>query len=203
MKVPESKTPPGTCGTPTGVAIARGQSLLRAGTAGSLWRVRQGAFRLERPVGESLSVVHLALPGDLVGLEGLCAEPFACTVSALVASTATPEPVLGEAALAATLAEALLQQQRQSFDMALLRSGTAPVRLGHLLRLLAQAFGVQREALDRKALPALKDMAQIIDSTPETVCRELNRLLPMRNTKRAPQRHRDWPEARVSLASAC
>ena len=128
---------------------------------------------------------------------------FACTVSALVASTATPEPVLGEAALAATLAEALLQQQRQSFDMALLRSGTAPVRLGHLLRLLAQAFGVQREALDRKALPALKDMAQIIDSTPETVCRELNRLLPMRNTKRAPQRHCDWPEARVSLASAC
>ena len=111
MKVPESKTPPVTRGTPTGVAIARGQSLLRAGTAGSLWRVRQGAFRLERPVGESLSVVHLALPGDLVGLEGLCAEPFACTVSALVASTATPEPVLGEAALAATLAEALLQQR--------------------------------------------------------------------------------------------
>ena len=182
MKVPESKTPPRALGTPTGVAIARGQSLLRAGTAGSLWRVRQGAFRLERPVGESLSVVHLALPGDLVGLEGLCAEPFACTVSALVASTATPEPVLGEAALAATLAEALLQQQRQSFDMALLRSGTAPVRLGHLLRLLAQAFGakgLRLETLDK--LDAVLDKAFAV-AGPVVVDVRINRdemVLPM------------------------
>jgi CRP-like cAMP-binding protein len=167
-------------GTPTGVGIPRGQTLLQAGTAGTVWRVRQGAFRLERPAGDGQTVVHLALAGDLVGVETLCAEPYACAVTALVDSVATPEPMVGEAALTATLAAAVLQQQRQSLDMALMRSGTAPVRLGHLLRLLARAFGVPADGLERKALPALKDMAQIIDSTHETVCRELPRLLPAR-----------------------
>lgn len=203
MKHSDLKAVPATQGIPIGVALARGQVLLQAGTAGSVWRVRQGAFRLERAVGDGLSVVHLALPGDLVGLEGLCAEPFACTVTALVDSVATPEPVLGEAALTTTLAAALLQQQRQSLDMALMRSGTAPVRLGHLLQLLAHAFGVRHGALDRKALPALKDMAQIIDSTPETVCRELTRLLPPATRRKAPTRRPTWLDALVPLAPAC
>ncbi len=180
MKKIELKSVPARRGAPTGVAISRGQTLLQAGTAGTVWRVRQGAFRLERPAGDGQTVVHLALAGDLVGVEALCAEPYACTVTALVDSVATPEPMVGEAALTATLAAALLQQQRQSFDMAQMRSGTAPVRLGHLLRLLARAFGVPAGGLERKALPALKDMAQIIDSTHETVCRELPRLLPAR-----------------------
>lgn len=203
MKPSELKPVPAKQGTPVGVALARGQVLLQAGTAGSVWRVRQGAFRLERAVGDGLSVVHLALPGDLVGLEGLCAEPFACTVTALVDSVATPEPVLGEAALTTTLAAALLQQQRQSLDMALMRSGKAPVRLGHLLKLLAHAFGAGRGALDRKALPALKDMAQIIDATPETVCRELTRLLPPAARRKAPTRRPAWLDALVPLAPAC
>ena len=178
MKKIELKSVPAARGMSTGVRIPRGQTLLQIGTAGTVWRVLTGAFRLERLTGGGQTVVHLALAGDLVGVEALCAEPYACTVTALVDSVATPEPMVGEAALSATLAAALLQQQRQSLDMALMRSGTAPVRLGHLLCLLASGFGVPSGGLDRKALPALKDMAQIIDSTPETVCRELTRALP-------------------------
>jgi CRP-like cAMP-binding protein len=180
VKKNELKSVSAERGTPTGVGIPRGQTLLQVGTAGTVWRVRQGAFRLERPAGDGQTVVHLALAGDLIGVEALCAEPYACTVTALVDSVATPEPMVGEAALMATLAAAVLQHQRQSLDMALMRSGTAPVRLGHLLHLLARAFGVPAGGLERKALPALKDMAQIIDSTHETVCRELPRLLPAR-----------------------
>ena len=180
MKKIELKSVPAVSGMSTGVRIPRGHTLLQIGAAGTVWRVRTGAFRLERPTGDGQTVVHLALADDLVGLEALCAEPYACTVTALVDSVATPKPMVGEAALSATLAAALLQQQRQSLDMALMRSGTAPVRLGHLLCLLARGFGVPSGGLDRKALPALKDMAQIIDSTHETVCRELPRLLPAR-----------------------
>jgi CRP-like cAMP-binding protein len=180
VKKIELKSVPAVSGMSTGVRIPRGHTLLQIGAAGTVWRVRTGAFRLERPTGDGQTLVHLALAGDLVGVEALCAEPYACTVTALVDSVATPEPTVGEAALSATLAAALLQQQRQSLDMALMRSGTAPVRLGHLLGLLARGFGVPSGGLDRKALPALKDMAQIIDSTHETVCRELPRLLPAR-----------------------
>jgi hypothetical protein len=142
VKKIELKSVPAAYGMSTGVRIPRGQTLLQIGTAGTVWRVLTGAFRLERPTGGGQTVVHLALAGDLVGVEALCAEPYACTVTALVDSVATPEPTVGEAALSATLAAALLQQQRQSLDMALMRSGTAPVRLGHLLGLLARGFDV-------------------------------------------------------------
>ena len=189
--------------TPTGVRIARGQALLRAGTAGTVWRVRQGAFRLERLVGDGQTVVHLALAGDLVGVEALCAEPYTCTVTALVDSVATPEPVVGEAALTATLAAALLQQQRQSLDMALMRSGAAPVRLGHLLRLLARAFDAPLGGLERKALPALRDMAQIIDSTHETVCRELTRALPAQARQTPAPTGSTWLGAVTPFAPQC
>ena len=84
-----------------------------------------------------------------------------------------------------------------------MRSGAAPVRLGHLLKLLARAFGAGHGALDRKALPALKDMAQLIDATPETVCRELTRLLPRAARRKAPTRRHAWLDALVPLAPAC
>jgi CRP-like cAMP-binding protein len=184
----------------TGVRIPRGQTLLQIGTAGTVWRVLTGAFRLERPTGDGQTVVHLALAGDLVGVEALCAEPYACTVTALVDSVAAPEPMVGEAALTATLAAALLQQQRQSLDMALMRSGTAPVRLGHLLGLLTRAFDLPSGGLNRKALPALKDMAQIIDSTPETVCRELTRALPALARQTPPPAPSAWLGAVMPFA---
>jgi hypothetical protein len=76
------------------------------------------------------------------------------------------------------------------------------MRLGHLLALLARASGGTVDALDRKALPALKDMAQLIDATHETVCRELNRLLPARARPHAPATL-GWAGAAPSFALAC
>jgi CRP-like cAMP-binding protein len=186
-----------------GVRMARGQTLLRAGTLGTVWRVREGAFRLERPVREGQTVVHLALPGDLVGVEALCAAPYACTVTALSDSVVTPEALVGEAGLLATLSAVLLQQQRQSFDMARMRSGTVPMRLAHLLQLLARHAGGTAGDLERKALPSLKDMAQMIDATHETVCRELNRLLPARPRQTPLPKRRAWAGTATPFALAC
>lgn len=190
-------------GAPVGVRVARGQTLLQAGTLGSVWRVREGAFRLERPAHEGPAVVQLALAGDLVGVEALCAAPLVCTVTALSDSLVTPESMVGEAGHRAVLAAALLQQQRQAFDMARLRSGTVSVRLGHLLRLLARNAGGTAGALERKALPSLKDMAQLIDATHETVCRELNRLLPARPPRNPAPTRGPWAGAAPSFVLAC
>lgn len=190
-------------GAPAGVRMARGQTLLQAGTLGAVWRVRAGAFRLDRPAREGQTVVHMALPGDLVGVEALCAAPYALTVTALCDSVVAPELLVGEASLLATLSAVLLQQQRQSLDMARMRSGTVPMRLGHLLQLLARAAGGTTGDLARKALPSLKDMAQLIDATHETVCRELNRLLPARPRQRTLTAPGTWAGVAPAFALAC
>jgi hypothetical protein len=57
--------------------------------------------------------------------------------------------------------------------------------------------------LDRKALPALKDMAQIIDSTPETVCRELTRARPPRARQTDAPGRAAWRGAITPLAPHC
>jgi len=54
-------------------------------------------------------------------------------------------------------------------------------RLRHLLAMLTAGEGL----LPRKALPQLRDLAQIIDAAPATICRELGRLFP--ETTRQPQ----------------
>ena len=66
--------------------LKRGESLIFSGEFGSVWRVTQGLFRLERPCRDGMELVRLALPGDLVGVESLCAEPYAYTATALTSS---------------------------------------------------------------------------------------------------------------------
>lgn len=207
MNDPEVKSPQGGSAAGVDVFFAQGQTLLRAGAAGAVWRVSQGLFCLERAGGEGQRVVLLARPGDLVGVEALCAEPVTGTVTALLDSVARLEPLTGETARMAVLAAAFVQQQRQALDMALLRSGPVMERLRHLLVLLGQRAGGQTVLLERKALPSLKDMAQIVASTPETVCRALKLLLPARPRARpAPVWHGATPFAPVftpTLAPAC
>jgi predicted component of type VI protein secretion system len=61
-----------------------------------------------------------------------------------------------------------------------LRGGPVTDRLAHFLKLLARdADGCER-ALDRRDLPILKEIASILDTATETVCRELNAFLPAR-----------------------
>ncbi|QTD45131.1 Crp/Fnr family transcriptional regulator [Ottowia testudinis] len=169
-----------------GLGLAAGDTLLHAGHAGPVWRVSEGLLCVQRLVGEQAVVIQMAGPGDLVGLAALDAEPYACTVAALTPCRVHPLALDSEAARVQTLTAALHQQQRQALDITRLRTGPVRERMLWLLALLEQATGCAPGALARRALPVLKDMAQVVDSAPETVCRELKRLMP----KAAPQRTR-------------
>jgi hypothetical protein len=168
----------------TNKSIKRGQALVSAGEFGPVWRVTQGVFRLERLGMDGLSLVQLGLPGDLLGVESICAEPYAYTVTAITTGEAKLQTINGDLSRFGVVAKAYLQQQRRTYDMMKLRGGPVKDRLAHFLMLLARnEDGTQRE-LDRSDLPGLKDVAAILDTATETVCRELKAFLPTRSHKK-------------------
>lgn len=180
---------------PTPVRACAGQDhFFRAGERGPLWRVVEGSLRLDRESEDTRLPVLLALPGDLLGVEALCDQPYQFTASAFTDARLEPVPVTSEAECQALLRLALCQQQLRCHDMATLRTGSVLQRLTCLLRLMELPWqGVhavddrQADAL-RAALPALKELAQMVDAKPETVCRALAQLLPPRSRKSGPAR---------------
>lgn len=188
------------------VHLRAGQEpLFRAGTTGALWRVLEGTVRLDRESGLSRLPVLIALPGDLVGIESLCDQPYRFTASAFTDGRLAPVPVTGETEREALLREALFQQQMRSHDMATLRTGNVLSRLACLLQLLGLPWqgapavdGSDADAL-RSALPALRELAQMVDAKAETVCRGLAQLLPPRRRKSGPARVNPLPA--VSLVA--
>lgn len=174
------------------LACAAAQSVFVAGERGPVWRVVQGMVRLDRECGPLRQPVQLALPGDLIGVEALCGQAYQFSASALTRVRLEPlRSADGAEAPAAWMQQALLQHLRRSQDMAQLRTGSVVQRLAHLLHLM----GLELPALDqaqpgdadaiRQALPALREIALVIDAKTETVCRALAQLLPPRRRKTA------------------
>lgn len=166
--------------------LESGHLLIEAGQDGPVWRVHSGVLRLERPGQDGTMLVQLALPGDLVGVEALCALPHAYTVSALCTAEIELLEPTGELGYTATLAQAFLQQQRQTLDMMRLRSGSIQQRLAYLLTVLGKDQAGRVHIVERNELPTLREMAQIVDSAFETVCRELNALMPRKPKAKTP-----------------
>lgn len=170
---------------------AGGDSIYSSGQAGAVWRVRQGLVRLVHACGPSRLPVQIALPGDLIGIEALAAQPYQHGAEAFTDCALEPVDPSGHDEL---LREALLQQQRRSHDMASLRTGSVLQRLSHLLRLLdlpwQGAHTVAGDQADRvrAALPPLREVAELVDAKTETVCRALAQLLPPRRRKSGPAR---------------
>lgn len=184
------------------LVCASQQPVFLAGESGSVWRVVQGLVRLDRHSGPVCQPVQLALPGDLIGMEALCGQPYQLSASAFTpcrleavrtAADTPPQPLLQQA---------LLQHMHRSQDMAQLRTGSVLQRLTHLLALMGldvPPFGrPQGNGADavRQALPALREVALLVDAKTETVCRALAQLLPPRSRKGGPVRAvRDWSAA--------
>ncbi|PUE14459.1 hypothetical protein B9Z48_13110 [Limnohabitans sp. WS1] len=166
------------------ISVSRGQSLLAAGGVGPVWRVTQGVFKLERQGQDGQILVQLAQAGDLIGVESLCAEPYAFTAVALVAAQAQPLAAGQDLDRYTTMTQGFMQQQRQTCDMHRLRTGSIVQRLAYLLTVLGKQADGRVLTVQRKELPTLKEMARVVDSTFETVCRELNTLLPERKQPR-------------------
>jgi CRP-like cAMP-binding protein len=184
---------------PRPLRVSAGQTpIFQPGDTGTVWRVRQGVVRLNRPAGAGRLPVQLALPGDLIGIEALCDQPYQFCAEAFTDCELEPVP-LGTAAEGDTLRQALLrevllQQQSRSQDMATLRTGNVIERLAHLLRLLGLPWqGVASGQADaiRQALPTLREVAELVDAKAETVCRALAQLLPPRSRKGGPARKPD------------
>jgi Cyclic nucleotide-binding domain len=191
---------------PESVRARAGQDgLFKAGERGPLWRVVEGTARLDRENGSSRLPVQLALPGDLIGIEALCDQPYQFTASAFTDCKLEPVSVASEPERHALLRQALFQQQVRSHDMATLRTGSVLSRLANLLRLMglpwqgAQAVDETRADALRAALPALRELAQIVDAKSETVCRALAQLLPPRSRKSGPARLNPVPSLSPSL----
>jgi hypothetical protein len=166
------------------IQVNRCQSLLAAGDVGPVWRVTQGVFKLERQGHDGQILVQLAQAGDLIGVESLCAEPYAFTAVALVAAQAQPLVANQDLDRFNTMTQAFMQQQRQTCDMHRLRTGSIVQRLAYLLTVLGKQADGRVLPVQRKELPTLKEMARVVDATFETVCRELNTLLPERKQQR-------------------
>jgi hypothetical protein len=166
------------------IQVNRGQSLLAAGDVGPVWRVTQGVFKLERQGQDGQILVQLAQAGDLIGVESLCAEPYTFTAVALVAAQAQPLVANQDLDRFNTMTQAFMQQQRQTCDMHRLRTGSIVQRLAYLLTVLGKQADGRVLPVQRKELPTLKEMARVVDATFETVCRELNTLLPERKQQR-------------------
>lgn len=187
------------------VRVRAGQDcLFKPGESGPLWRVVEGTARLDRDNGPVRLPVLLALPGDLVGVEALCDQPYQFSAGAFTDCRFERVPVAGEMERQALLRQALFQQQLRSHDMATLRTGSVTQRLSHLLRLMglpwqgAQVVDSAQADRVRAALPALRELAQMVDAKAETVCRALAQLLPPRSRKSGPARQS--PVAYVSAS---
>jgi CRP-like cAMP-binding protein len=174
--------------------IKRGQVLASAGEYGPVWRITEGMFRLERMGHDGLSLVQLGLPGDLLGVEGLCAEPYAYTIQAELVDANHELSRFG------IVAKAYLQQQRRTHDMMKLRGGPVTDRLAHFLKLLARDADGNEHTLDRRDLPVLREIASILDTATETVCRELNAFLPARVYQR-PAKREVWSGVELAMAA--
>lgn len=175
-------------------ACASNQSIFLAGESGPVWRVVAGVVRLDHDHGPVRQPVQLALPGDLIGTEALCGQPYQLSASAFTDCRLEPVRPAADAPPAPLLQQALLQQLGRSQDMALLRTGSVLQRLTHLLGLMGLDRAVreagrlgQADAV-RQALPTLREVALLVDAKTETVCRALAQLLPPRSRKGGPTR---------------
>lgn len=194
-------------GDSTVVSIAAGQCIGETGERGGLWRVVSGVVRLDRPSKEGPVLVMLAQAGDVLGVESLCGQAYPFHTTALTAVTLAAVSPRNEQERQQLLIEAVLQQPQRSHDMARLRTGSVLTRVGELLRVLGHTSlpGFARaEEIDadtvRQSLPALRELAEVVDAKPETVCRALAQLLPPRTRKGGPPR--GWRQVAAAAVQA-
>lgn len=142
----------------------------QTGPHGQGWQIVTGVLRLDGP--DDPRPVLLAQPGDLIGVAEAMGVPRPSLLRALVGCRLAPLPRPdGDAERHARLSTLVLQQWRQTLDMARLRNGSVPERVKQLLLLLTRAHP-QGEL----HLPRLRDLAATVDSTPESVSRVIANL---------------------------
>ncbi|NTV10464.1 MAG: Crp/Fnr family transcriptional regulator [Zoogloea sp.] len=155
-------------------SFRQGALVYTAGTGGHAWRVVSGAVRLDRPgVGEEGNLfASIALKGDVIGAETMLFGTY--TFEARALSPCVLEPWMAEQPSGEALLMTLAAAERRTADVVSLRCGHAVERVKRFVFLLAR--GNESSPAPRVALPNLRDMADIMDLTVETVSRAITRL---------------------------
>jgi CRP-like cAMP-binding protein len=156
------------------VQLNRGETLPES-APGCVWRLVSGALRLHNAHRDnSEALVSLALPGDLIGVERLAGSPLPMLGLAILPARLT-EVKVDDGELPEVVKSAYMCALRRSADMVALRGGSVPNRVRHLLLLIAEN---QRADTGTAGitLPSLRDIADIINATRETVSRVLGGL---------------------------
>lgn len=166
--------------------LSHGQLLASAGDSATLRRIKEGVLRIDQVAHDATILVQLVFPGDLVGVEALCAEPYAYTITALTNCKLVTESVEYDYNRFAAVAQGFMQQQDRTRDMMRMRTGPVRERLAYFLKLLSQNANGSSCKLERRDLPTHKEIAVILDVASETVCRELNAFMPAKAYKRGP-----------------
>lgn len=160
--------------------LTAGERLFRAGEAGPVWQVAKGMVRLELDPPSGTGLVHLALPGDLLGAEAVLSLPYAFCATAVVPSQIKTVELDNEAHRVLVLAAAFRQGQARAAGMMRLREGSIAQRLDYLLDLMQKATGEDIFSTRQRKLPQLREIANIINAAPESVCRNLTQRLGRR-----------------------
>ncbi len=138
-----------------------------------LWRLESGAVRIDSTVsGDTETLVRLAMPGDILGIESMLGVEDSFTVRAITPSRLV-RLNLAEVEMSDVLKCAVITGYQRSRDMVTLRTGSAEERVKNLLFLLVSPGNGIGHHGPTCALPTLGDIATIVHAAPETVCRVL------------------------------
>ncbi|MGI9216222.1 MAG: hypothetical protein ACR2JA_04395 [Hydrogenophaga sp.] len=159
--------------------LERGQVMDATPDAGLAWRVERGLLLVHSP-----GSWRLALPGDWLNIEALCGLPPDTRNTALIPSRLQALPALPARGSHDLLTRVVHQQRQWADHLLALRSGSVEQRIRHLLDLVRQAVGGARGDAAEPDLPALRDIAALVDAAPETACRVLARVRPARQSAR-------------------
>ena len=156
------------------VQISAGEEVPVA-APGCGWRLESGALRLHTAQsGAPESLVSLALPGDLVGVDRLAGAALPLSgVAILPTKLSEFRPAQGD--LPTTVNLAYIGALQRSADMVVLRGGSVPNRVRYLLLLIADNHRYTTDVM-AGSLPSLRDIADIVGSTRETVSRVLGNM---------------------------
>lgn len=158
----------------SGLRILRSGALLDETDALPLWRVRRGLMALGARDGREGERTHfLAVPGDLIGVEALVGEPAALRACAVTAVEIEALACVDLRLQPDLLRQAYAQARRQGREILRLRTGLVADRVRQMLLLL----GEHADADDAEVeLPSLRRLADLLDASPEAICRVLGRM---------------------------
>lgn len=168
------------------LCLAQGEHRVVCLGGAELGQVAAGLLVLSTLDDEQMECPSLGRTGDWLGVEwqGQASVPVSLTALTAVRITwPSALPVTTADNTASLLRQALVQHKRRAAELLALRTGTAEQRCSQFLRLMAQAVPSSPAQPHAQAtakgapgeLPALKEIARLLDLAPETACRALAR----------------------------